>query len=232
VNAETYTARETLIGAANRALMADRLDHSGANDAAEQEYADDMLAAAAQAFVAALDELPGVLVPRERLERLENIERAFPSVTLVYDEATHATLQARLGEARRAAHANAQRITELEAELSRTAPMAAAAHTYCAARLPSRGWAGPEEPEVNALLAAHRATTPSETPPTHVVVAVEELERLKDALRLISGEKCENYTGDWRCWDDGMGRTRGARYTAEAWCDACIAQAALNGRVS
>jgi len=105
-------------------------------------------------------------------------------------EATVATLQARLAEAHRAAHANAQRVTELEAELSRTGPVAAAAHTYCAAvdddeRLPDL---------YAALLAAHRATTPSETPPTHVVVAVGELEALREiadaAGALMHDEQC------------------------------------------
>jgi hypothetical protein len=88
-------------------------------------------------------------------------------------DATVATLQARLAEAHRAAHANAQRVLELEAELSRTAPVAAAAHAYCAD--PS------ELSRYQALLAAHRATTPSPTPPTHTVVAVAELERLRAA---------------------------------------------------
>ena len=48
-----YAARDRLLAAANRCLMADRLDHSGANDAAEQEYADDMLFKAAEHYVEA-----------------------------------------------------------------------------------------------------------------------------------------------------------------------------------
>ena len=45
-----YRAREKLLLAANRALLADRLDHSGPHDAAEQEYADDMLIIAARQY--------------------------------------------------------------------------------------------------------------------------------------------------------------------------------------
>jgi hypothetical protein len=75
-------------------------------------------------------------------------------------EGTVATLQARLAEAHRAVHANAQRVVELEAELERAAPVAAAAHAYCAAV---------EDPALqlearflhSKMLVAHRATTPS-----------------------------------------------------------------------
>lgn len=83
-----------------------------------------------------------------------------------------------LAEARRAAHANGQRVVELESELVRVRPVAAAAHAYCAAWL-----AGDVKMDTHAaLFAAHRATTPSQSPPTHVVVAVDEL----DALRAIA----------------------------------------------
>jgi len=60
--------------------------------------------------------------------------------------------------------------------------VADAAHAYCAA------W--DERPPLiheldlhGALLAAHRATTTSATPPTHVIVAVDELEQLKAIKR-------------------------------------------------
>lgn len=48
---------------------------------------------------------------------------------------------------------------------------------------------------------------------------------LRDALALIDRHGCTNYTHG-RCFDSG--RTRGAPYSAEAWCDACIAADALN----
>lgn len=44
------------------------------------------------------------------------------------------------------------------------------------------------------------------------------------ALRLIDRHGCITYTRG-RCWDSG--RTRGARYGADAWCDACVAADAL-----
>lgn len=129
----------------------------------------------------------------------------------------------------RGLHATEQALSDERIAVRNAFVVAAAAHGYCAAF---------EHDAVHSLILhevlmeAHRATTPSAIPPTHVVVAVAELERLRDALRLIAGEKCENYTGRTRCWDEGWGRTRGAPCTAEAWCDACIAQAALDGRAS
>lgn len=59
--------------------------------------------------------------------------------------------------------------------------MAAAAHAYCAeVQRPMESRSGLLERELHRnLLAAHDATTPSPHQ-THVVVAVEELERLKD----------------------------------------------------
>ena len=46
-----------------------------------------------------------------------------------------------------------------------------------------------------------------------------------EALELIARGGCENYTVK-RCWDS-PGRTKGAPYTADGWCNACIAQDAL-----
>lgn len=53
-----------------------------------------------------------------------------------------------------------------------------------------------------------------------------ERDRYGDALRTI-GTACASYTGDTTCVS--AGRTRGARYMAEAWCDQCIAREALDG---
>lgn len=47
-----YCRREALLRAAMRVLLAERLNHSGPHDAAEQEYADDQLDEAAREFVA------------------------------------------------------------------------------------------------------------------------------------------------------------------------------------
>lgn len=49
---------------------------------------------------------------------------------------------------------------------------------------------------------------------------------MRDALELIARGGCQNYTSGVRCWAV-KGRFRGAHYTAEAWCEACIAQDAL-----
>ena len=53
-----------------------------------------------------------------------------------------------------------------------------------------------------------------------------EVDRMCDALRLIDRHGCTRNTAG-RCWDGGY--QRGARYSAEAWCDACIAADALLG---
>lgn len=53
---------------------------------------------------------------------------------------------------------------------------------------------------------------------------VHLLERVSSALRLIDRHGCSNYTSG-RCWD--AGRTRGAPYTADSWCKACVAADAL-----
>lgn len=53
-----------------------------------------------------------------------------------------------------------------------------------------------------------------------------EPDPLREALELIDVRGCENCTHG-RCFDKGSGRTRGALYTADAWCDACVARHAL-----
>jgi hypothetical protein len=167
VNVDTYEARERLILAANRVLVADRLDHSGAHDDAEQEYADDTLAEAAQAYTAAVEHLPGVLVPRERLERLEAIERDWAAGGPVRPWDVQATEQALSDE--RFAGVNAQVV-------------AAAARAYVEAQVEymneGRGYVL-DVVAWRALLGSCNATTPSPTR-THTVVAVAELEALRE----------------------------------------------------
>jgi hypothetical protein len=54
-----------------------------------------------------------------------------------------------------------------------------------------------------------------------------EVTRLRVALMLIAGNSCESSTvGPGSCWKDG-GRSPAAEYTADKWCDRCIARAAL-----
>lgn len=48
------------------------------------------------------------------------------------------------------------------------------------------------------------------------------------ALRLIAGDRCERYTSGSRCSDPDGGKVLGLRWTADNWCYACIANAALN----
>jgi hypothetical protein len=47
------------------------------------------------------------------------------------------------------------------------------------------------------------------------------------ALTLIDRHGCETFTSG-RCLDENSGRTRGAEYGAERWCDPCVARDALN----
>ncbi len=47
----------------------------------------------------------------------------------------------------------------------------------------------------------------------------------REALKLIAGP-CENFWGS-DCY--GTGRTPDAKYTADRWCDPCIARRALGG---
>jgi hypothetical protein len=51
-----------------------------------------------------------------------------------------------------------------------------------------------------------------------------EFARMSDALRLIDQHGCTHLTTG-RCWEAGY--TRGAPYSADAWCDACVAADAL-----
>lgn len=49
---------------------------------------------------------------------------------------------------------------------------------------------------------------------------------LRNALRLIAGKSCSNFTtGPGSCLKQG--RRRNAKYSAERWCDACIAWEAI-----
>lgn len=58
-----------------------------------------------------------------------------------------------------------------------------------------------------------------------------DAETLREALRLIAGSAphCSASTSElFACRQPISGRTRGARYMADAWCDQCIARAALD----
>lgn len=95
-----------------------------------------------------------------------------------YDRRTPGQLRAAL------ALADEARVN-LEARVARMEPMWAAGHAYCAAyesdgdyRLILHA----------ALLAAHRATTPSPDQPQYVVIAVDELEELRSELALAHHE--------------------------------------------
>jgi hypothetical protein len=55
-----------------------------------------------------------------------------------------------------------------------------------------------------------------------------ELSRLRDALTHIAEDGCESYTtGPGSCIN--AGRSRDAEYTADRWCDQCVAYDALTG---
>jgi hypothetical protein len=61
----------------------------------------------------------------------------------------------------------------------------------------------------------------------HAPVYVAALCDVADALRLIMGDRCQTFTsGLGTCITSG--RTKDAKYTAERWCDSCIAFDALN----
>jgi hypothetical protein len=50
---------------------------------------------------------------------------------------------------------------------------------------------------------------------------------LAEALFVLDGP-CANYIPDsWTCRTEGVGRTRAAKYGAEAWCPQCVAHDAL-----
>jgi hypothetical protein len=84
-------------------------------------------------------------------------------------------LQRRVAELTRGLQATEQALLDERAAGRNAFVMAAPAHEV--ARAWERG--GDLTPEMAVLVAAHRATTPSPTPPTHVVVAVDELDRLR-----------------------------------------------------
>lgn len=49
---------------------------------------------------------------------------------------------------------------------------------------------------------------------------------LADALIILAGPRCSTYTSG-SCRDANSGKTRGARFTAYAWCGECVAWDAL-----
>jgi hypothetical protein len=98
------------------------------------------------------------------------------------------------------AQANEQALSDERIAGRNAHVVAAAAHAYCAAV---------EDPALqlearflhSKMLVAHRATTPSAVPASHVVVAVDELERLRaiadEAGALMNDQQCEG-DGDLR----------------------------------
>lgn len=81
-----------------------------------------------------------------------------------------------------------QRILDMQAELAYARPVADAGWVYHAESL-----AGYSTERINAarrdLFAACTATTPSKTPPTHVIVAVDRLAYL-EAIERAAGDWC------------------------------------------
>jgi hypothetical protein len=49
---------------------------------------------------------------------------------------------------------------------------------------------------------------------------------LTDALLIIAGDRCAAFTSG-SCRSVGAGKTRGAPYGADAWCEQCVARDAL-----
>jgi hypothetical protein len=47
-----------------------------------------------------------------------------------------------------------------------------------------------------------------------------------DALILLAGDRCSTFTSG-SCSSGTSGKTRGAKYGADAWCSECIARDAL-----
>lgn len=63
---------------------------------------------------------------------------------------------------------------------------------------------------------------------SEIAAAKAQLSQMREALTFIRGAGCENYTsGSCR---DHPERNVYARYTADRWCDPCIADAALLGK--
>jgi hypothetical protein len=74
----------------------------------------------------------------------------------------------------------------------------------------------------NAEFRARFAAFDAAVTPPEIVEA-----RLREALELIDRDGCETFTGTARCLDPNSGRTRGAKYGADKWCDPCIARDVL-----
>jgi hypothetical protein len=94
-----------------------------------------------------------------------------------------------------------------------TYPLGDAAHAWCAEYI-HRG-AACDVSVFEALLAAHQATTPSETPPTHGIVAVDELnalradnEHLRELLDQARDAEADAYHASYEAW---LGRQDGAQ---------------------
>jgi hypothetical protein len=91
----------------------------------------------------------------------------------------YARLQNELAEVRRVAHANGQRVVELESELLQVRPVAQALHDLCAVPTDDEDAQDDWQAAFDAAYAAHKATTPSSSPATHAIVAVERLKHLE-----------------------------------------------------
>lgn len=91
-----------------------------------------------------------------------------------------ATAQA-LATARRDLQATGQALSESRAESAHKGPMSDAGHVYCAEVLRGApdGRVAPITAARRALLAVHRATTPSQVPSSHVIVERAHLEWLQ-----------------------------------------------------
>ena len=55
--------------------------------------------------------------------------------------------------------------------------------------------------------------------------------RMREALHWIARHGCENYVKPYTCRQDA-GRSRDAQYGADQWCDACVAEAAIQEQSS
>lgn len=87
---------------------------------------------------------------------------------------------------RRNLQATHQALLDTQAELGQVRPPSDAMHGYCSAVEKMEGPEGRYADVVRAreaMFAVHRATTPSPTLATHVVVAVDDLKRIRDLAR-------------------------------------------------
>jgi hypothetical protein len=83
-------------------------------------------------------------------------------------------------EARAALRLTEEQRVLLEGQVERMGPLYFAARVACAVYEAAPDWEHAQvQRALSEMLDAHRATTPSPEKPTHVVVAVEELERLR-----------------------------------------------------